>query len=156
GLPEGKELEILETVRDKVPPEVFTKPYTNPVVDAPEALRANLREATRLLNEAGWTVRDEADPKNPPGFVDRILSMIGLKSEPTRRVVRGRKGEPMQVEFLVDEPNIERFVLFYRPSLERLGMEVTIRTVDPAQYENRLRQWDYDMVVGSWGESLSP
>jgi microcin C transport system substrate-binding protein len=47
-------------------------------------------------------------------------------------------------------------MLFYKPSLERLGIAVSIRTVDSSQYENRLRQWDYDIIIGSWGESLSP
>ena len=58
GLPQGEELEILETVRDKVPAEVFTTPYTNPVGGNPEAVRSNLREATRLLKEAGFEIRD--------------------------------------------------------------------------------------------------
>jgi len=156
GLPEGKELEILEKVRDKIPAEVFTTPYFNPVVDTPEAIRTNLREAIRLLRAAGWTVRDEVDPANPPGFFDRVMIMIGLKHEVTKRVLRGPRGEPMTVEFLVDDPNAERFVLFYKPSLERLGIEVTIRTVDAAQYQNRLRQWDYDIIVASWPQSLSP
>ena len=58
GLPQGKELEILETVRAEVPAEVFTKPYTNPVGGNPEAVRENLREALRLMKEAGYEVRD--------------------------------------------------------------------------------------------------
>jgi len=156
GLPQGKELEILEKVRDKVPPEVFTTPYFNPVVDTPEAVRANLREAFRLLREAGWTVRDEVDPAHPPGLLDRALITLGLKEAITKKVLRGPRGEPMRVEFLVTDANTERFVLFYKPSLERLGMEVTLRTVDEAQYENRLRQWDFDIIVASWAQSLSP
>ena len=156
GLPEGKELEILEKVRGKVPPEVFTTVYSNPVVDSPEAIRNNLREATRLLREAGWTVREEVDPANPPSLIDRALGMIGLRHEPTRRVLRGPKGEPMTVEFLVDDPQSERFVLFYKPSIERLGVEVSVRTIDPPQYQNRLRQWDYEIIVASWPQSLSP
>jgi microcin C transport system substrate-binding protein len=62
----------------------------------------------------------------------------------------------MTVEFLIDRPEWERIVLPYKPSLERLGMQVTVRIVDDAQYENRLRQWDYDIIVASWGQSLSP
>src|SRR5260370_9167895 len=54
GLPEGEELQVLETVRDKVPAEVFTTPYVNPVGGNPEAVRANLRESARLLKEAGY------------------------------------------------------------------------------------------------------
>ena len=131
GLPQGKELEILQTVRGKVPPEVFTAPYINPVGGNPEAVRANLREATRLLKEAGYEVRNQ-------------------------KLVNARSGEPFTAEFLVEDPASERFVLFYKPSLERLGIAASVRTVDSAQYENRLRQWDFDIVVGSWGQSLSP
>ncbi len=131
GLPQGEELAILEAVRDQVPPEVFVKPYFNPVGGNPEAVRANLREAMRLLKEAGYEVRD-------------------------RRLVDTKTSEPMTVEFLVDDPAFERFALFYKPSLERLGMGVTVRTIDEAQYQSRLRQWDFDIIVSSWGESLSP
>ena len=76
GLPEGKELEILETIRDKVPPEVFTKPFKNPVGGSPEAVRANLREATRLLKEAGYEIRDRklVDPKTGEPFSLEFLS----------------------------------------------------------------------------------
>ena len=69
GLPEGQELQILETVRDKVPAEVFTTPYKNPVGGNPEAVRNNLREATRLLKEAGFEIRDRklVDPAGQAG-----------------------------------------------------------------------------------------
>ena len=131
GLPEGAELAILETVRDKVPPEVFTTAYSNPVNGSPEAVRNNLREAIRLMKEAGYELRD-------------------------RKLVNAKSGEVLSVEFLVEDPNSERFVLFYKPSLERLGVNVSVRTVDDAQYENRLRQWDFDIITAGWGESLSP
>lgn len=131
GLPQGRELAILETVRDKVPAEVFTTPYANPVGGSSDAVRANLREALRLFKEAGYEVRD-------------------------RRMVKAATGEALSVEFLVQDPATERFVLFYKPSLERLGIAVTVRTVDDAQYENRVRSWDFDIVVASWPESLSP
>jgi microcin C transport system substrate-binding protein len=131
GMPEGQELELLETVRDKVPPEVFTKPYVNPVNGTPENVRANLREALRLLREAGYEVRNQ-------------------------KLVNVSSGEPFSAELLVDEPAFERIVLFYTPSLQRLGMSVSARTVDDVQYQNRLRNWDYDIIIGSWPESLSP
>jgi microcin C transport system substrate-binding protein len=131
GLPEGEELAILETVRDKVPETVFTTPYTNPTGGSPEQVRANLREGVRLLKDAGWEVRD-------------------------RRLVSVKTKEPMTIEFLTESPTFERIILFYKPALERLGVTVTARTVDDAQYENRLRSWDYDAVIGSWGQSLSP
>jgi len=131
GLPEGKELEILATVRDQVPPEVFTKPYTNPVGGSPENVRANLREGIRLLREAGYEIRNQ--------------KLTNIKTN-----------EPFTVEFLVSDPNSERFVLFYKPSLERLGVTVTTRSVDETQYVYRERSWDFDVVTAVWGESLSP
>jgi microcin C transport system substrate-binding protein len=130
-LPMGLELEILETVRDKAPPEVFTTAYTNPVGGNPEAVRANLREAIRLLKDAGYEVREQ-------------------------KLVNVTTNEPLSVEFLVDEPATERYVLFYKPSLERLGIAATVRTVDDAQFENRMRQWDFDIVPALWAQSLSP
>jgi microcin C transport system substrate-binding protein len=131
GVPQGQELEILEKVREQVPPEVFTTPYTNPVGGTPENVRANLREATRLLKEAGYEIRNQ-------------------------KLVNAKSGEAMSVEILTEDPAAERFILFYKPSLERLGITVTVRTVDDPQYENRLRNWDFDMIVASWPESLSP
>ena len=131
GVPGGRELELLEKVREQVPPELFTTPYSNPVGGSPEANRRNLREAIRLLKEAGYEFRSE-------------------------RLVDAKTGEPFAVEFLADEPTFERVFLFYKPSLDRLGITVSVRTVDDAQYENRLRNWDFDIITASWPESLSP
>jgi microcin C transport system substrate-binding protein len=130
GLPQGEELRLLEAVRDKVPAEVFTTPYANPVNGNAEAVRNNLREATRLLKEAGFEVKDRklVDPS----------------------------GKPVNVEFLVDSPSMERLILFYKSGLERIGVTVSVRTVDDAQYENRLRSFDFDMTAKVWAQSLSP
>src|SRR5262249_44304709 len=73
-----------------------------------------------------------------------------------RRLVNTTTGEPFTVEFLSADPALERAFLFYKPALERLGITSTVRTVDDAQYENRLRAWDYDIIAGTWGQSLSP
>jgi microcin C transport system substrate-binding protein len=130
GLPEGQELQILETVRDKVPAEVFTTPYKNPVGGNDEAARNNLRDAARLLKEAGFENRDRklVDPK----------------------------GQPVSVEFLTSDEGDERAILFYKPYLERLGITVSVRRVDSVQYQNRLRNFDFDIVSAVWGQSLSP
>ncbi len=82
GLPEGQELQILETVRDKVPAEVFTMPYKNPVGGNPDAARNNLREATRLLKEAGFEIRDRKlfDPAGQPVSVEFLSAGPGLTS----------------------------------------------------------------------------
>jgi microcin C transport system substrate-binding protein len=131
GLPAGRELQLLETVRDKVPPEVFTTPYSNPVGGSQNATRANLRESLRLLKEAGYEVRNQ-------------------------QVVNEKTGEPFEVELLTNAPLFERVFLFYKPALERLGIAVSVRTVDEAHYENRLRNWDFDIITFAWGESLLP
>jgi microcin C transport system substrate-binding protein len=133
GVPSGRELELLESVRDKVPAEVFTTPYSNPVGGNPENVRNNLREALRLLKQAGYEVRDQ-------------------------KLVDSKSGEPYAVEFLANknDPSFERVFLFYQPSLDRLGIGASVRSVDPEQYENRLRNWDFDIIITSWGESLSP
>jgi microcin C transport system substrate-binding protein len=131
GLPAGRELELLQTVRDKVPAELFTTPYSNPSGGNPDAVRNNLREALRLFKAAGYEVRNQ-------------------------QLVNSDSGEPYEVEFLADDPAAERFILFYKPSLERLGMTVAVRTVDDVQYQNRLRSFDFDVTTNVWAESLSP
>jgi microcin C transport system substrate-binding protein len=131
GLPQGKELEILETVRGKVPPQVFTAEYKNPVYDSQESVRANLREAAKLLREAGYEVRDG-------------------------RLVNGKTGEPFTIEFLIASPSFDRIILFYGEDLKRLGIQFTVRQVDASQYQNRVRSRDFDAIVAGWGQSLSP
>ncbi len=131
GVPQGLELEILQSVKDKVPPALFTQAYANPVNGTPENVRNNLREALKLLREAGYEVENT-------------------------KLVNTKTKENLAVELLVDDPSFERVMLFYKPSLERLGIAVSVRTVDSAQYENRMRQWQFDIVIASWGESLSP
>jgi microcin C transport system substrate-binding protein len=130
GLPQGQELQILEKVRDKVPPEVFTTPYTNPVGGNEEGRRANKRTALKLLKDAGFQFRDAKlfDPA----------------------------GKQIRVEILVEDPSYERVALPYSKSLQDSGVTASVRVVDPTQYENRLRNFDFDMTIQSWGESLSP
>jgi microcin C transport system substrate-binding protein len=130
GLPQGLELELLEAVRDKVPPEVFTTPYTNPVNGNSDNVRNNRREALRLMKEAGYDIKDQK-------LVDA-------------------SGKQVSVEFLNADPGLERLVLFYKPAVERLGINVTVRTVDSVQYENRMRNFDFDITSEVWVQSLSP
>jgi len=129
-LPQGRELEILEALRDKVPPQVFTTPYQNPVNGNADNVRSNLREAMRLLKEAGFEVKDRklVDPK----------------------------GQAVSAEILCRDPADERLALFYKPNLERLGVTVSIRSVDDVQYQNRLRNYDFDITTAVWAQSLSP
>ncbi|KIZ40921.1 MULTISPECIES: extracellular solute-binding protein [Rhodopseudomonas] len=130
GIPAGEELAILDTVRDKVPAELFTTPYSNPVGGNRQAVRDNLREAMKLVKEAGFDIRNQ------------------LLVDPA--------GTPVKVEILVQDPATERIALFYKPSLERIGVTVSIRMVDDAQYQNRIRAFDFDIITDLWGQSLSP
>ncbi|MBB3773607.1 microcin C transport system substrate-binding protein [Angulomicrobium tetraedrale] len=130
GLPQGKELEILESVKDMVPASVFTTPYTNPEGWSEGLRRSNLREAANLLRQAGFEIKG-----------GKLVNA---------------KGEPFTIEFLIGNPAFERVALFYKPGLERLGITVTVRQVDTSQYINRLRSRDYDMIIAAWGQSLSP
>jgi microcin C transport system substrate-binding protein len=131
GLPQGQELAILEPLRDKVPAAVFTTAYANPVNGNPEAVRNNLREAVRLMAEAGYELRG-------------------------RQLVSKVTGEPLSVEFLGADASTERYVLPYKQALERIGVTSTLRIVDAAQYTNRLRSFDFDITTTVWPESLSP
>ncbi len=130
-LPSPEELALLEPLRKELPPEVFTTAYTPPVANDDAQLRANLQKALQLLQDAGWTFRD-------------------------RKLVNAKTGEPFRFELLIAEPTWERIALPFARNLERLGIEMKVRSVDSAQYENRLRDFDFDMVVNVWGQSLSP
>jgi microcin C transport system substrate-binding protein len=131
GLPQGQELAILESVKDKVPASVFTNEYKNPVNGSDEAVRNNLREALRLMQGAGFELKG-------------------------RQLVHKATGEPLSVEFLGFDPSLERYVLPYKQALERIGVAVSLRLVDAAQYQNRVRAFDFDITTSVWGQSLSP
>lgn len=131
GLPEGTERTLLEPFRDQLPPEVFTEVYNPPTTDGPGGLRGNLRQASRLLGEAGWVVRD------------------GQR-------VNAETGQPLSFEILLVSPLFERIVLPFAQNLERLGVTINVRTVDSAQYLRRLDIYDFDVVVGSFPQSASP
>ncbi|MDQ0315220.1 extracellular solute-binding protein [Amorphus orientalis] len=136
GLPEGEELEILKSVEEEVdgegiPQTVFTEPYDLPVGGSPQALRANLREASRLLKEAGYELRNG-------------------------KLTDTETGEPLQVEILLSSPGAERGALAYKADLEKLGIGVQLRTVDSSQYVRRVRARDFDIAIFVWGQSLSP
>lgn len=130
GVPQGREKELLDAFAADLPKDLFTKPYTNPKGGTPALSRDNLREADRLLREAGWIIKDG------------------------KRV--NAKGERLTVEFLVEDPTSERYILFYKPGLEKLGIGVGLRVADAAQYENRIRDFDFDITNEVWGQSLSP
>lgn len=129
-LPGGRELEVLEPLRGRIPERVFTQAYQPPVSDGPGGLRDNLRQALGLLQDAGWRFQD-------------------------RKLVDGQ-GRPFTFEILLVQPTMERVALPFVQNLERLGIAATVRVVDTAQYQNRLNDYDFDMIVDSWQQSDSP
>jgi len=131
GLPEGEELEILERFRGRIPDEVFTTEYTPPSTDGSGRNRANLKTAVELLREAGWQIRD-------------------------KKLTNVETGEVMAFEILLVSPLFERIVNPMAKGLRRIGIDVSVRTVDAAQYRRRLDTFDFDMVTTVWGQSLSP
>ncbi|KQZ50430.1 hypothetical protein ASD54_09310 [Rhizobium sp. Root149] len=131
GLPQGKELEILNGLKDKVPARVFTEPYTNPVNGDPQKVRDNLRKAVELFKQAGWELKGN-------------------------RMVNAKTGQQMSFEILLNSPSMERTVLPYVASLKKIGIDARIRTVDSSQYVNRVRSFDFDMIFGVWAQTMNP
>ncbi len=133
GLPQGRELEILKEAEaaGPIPAEVYTATFANPVTPDANGARANLKEALRLFAEAGW------------------VSKGG-------KLVSSATGEPLRIEFLTNGPAFERVAVRWRENLAKIGVDLTIRTVDSSQYVNRVRAHDYDLIYTGWGQSLSP
>ncbi len=130
GLPEGKELAILEPYRDRLPVEVFEAAYQAP--SSANGIRNNLRLARRLLQEAGWEIRD------------------GI-------LTHAQTGMVMEFEILLRSPLFERITNPFRKNLERLGITTRLRTLqDDSQYQKRMENFDFDMAVGLFPQSLSP
>ena len=132
GLPQDRELEILEPYRGKVPDEVFTREFTVPRSDGQGWPRDNLLKAWRLLEAAGWTVDDKGVMRH------------------------AETGEAFVFEMLLVSPSFQRIALPMRRNLKRLGIDMKVRLVDSSQYINRLRAKDFDMVSTGWGQSRSP
>ena len=130
GKPSAAELAILEPFRGKVPDEVFGDPYVPPVSNGSGQDRALLRRATQLLREAGFTLKD-----------NRLLDAAG---------------KPMTVEFLDFDNALERHTQPFVANLKRLGIEAAIRRVDSAQYQSRLKDYDFDLTTRRYTLSLTP
>ena len=130
GKPSAEELKLLEPFRDKVDPEVFGESYVPPVSDGSGQDRRLLRRASRLLQEAGFAVKDRK----------RVLP----------------NGEAVTIEFLIDEPTFKPHHLVYIKNLQTLGIDATLRIVDPVQYRKRVDDFDFDIIVQRFGFSATP
>ncbi|MCK7548516.1 extracellular solute-binding protein [Marinobacter koreensis] len=131
GLPTGRELEILEPFRKQLPEEVFTQEYTPPSTAGQQGLRQNLRKALELLRSAGYAIEDG-------------------------KMINQETGEPLAFEMLLFQKSFERVVLPFKKNLARLGIDMSLRVVDSNQYVQRVRNFDFDMIVQSIPESDSP
>ena len=131
GLPSKEELKLLNPYRGRIPDEVFTKVYEPPKTDGSGNIRNNLRKALKLLKEAGWSLKGG-------------------------RLINNRTGKEFKFELLLVQPSFERVVLPFKKNLKRIGIDMSIRLVDSSQYINRLNNFDFDMIVYSWRQSLSP
>ena len=130
GIPQGDELKLLEPYRKDLPPALFTEPFKLPVTDASGNNRDQMRHALELLKQAGWTIQD-------------------------RKLVN-KDGEQMAFTILLDEPSLERPTLPYAQLLEKLGIDVKVRTVDPAQYQHLTDDFDFDMLMMIYPEGDLP
>jgi microcin C transport system substrate-binding protein len=131
GLPQGKELEILNGMKDEVPPSVFTDEYKNPVAGDPKKLRDNLRNAVGLFKQAGYEIRNN-------------------------RMVNIKTGEPFGFEIMLNSPIIEPVALSLTANLKLIGVAATVRAVDDSQFTERTRNRDFDVMYNAWGESMNP
>ncbi|MFW2372336.1 MAG: extracellular solute-binding protein [Gammaproteobacteria bacterium] len=130
SIPEGDELKLLEPYRDQLPEALFTQPWQPVTTLKPSSLRKNLRKAKVLLEQAGWTVKDG--------------------------VLTNDKGQLMQYEVMLAQKGFDRILAPFARNLAKLGIHMTYRLVDRSLYIRSLREFDYDMVVGSFSQSLSP
>ena len=130
GKPSREELALLEPFRGKVPDEVFGEPFLPPVSDGSGQDRGMLRHATALLQEAGFVVKD------------------GKRVTP--------QGEPISVEFLLDEPSFQPHHMPFIKNLGTLGIDANLRIVDPVQFRKRVDDFDFDLTVQRFGFSSTP
>jgi len=130
GKPSADEVALLESFRDKMPDEVFGDPFVPPVSDGSGQDRALLRKASALLQGAGFVIKEG------------------------KRVTL--QGEPISVEFLIDEPSFQPHHMPFIKNLGTLGIEATLRVVDPVQYRKRVDDFDFDLTIQRFGFSSTP
>ncbi|PZW71389.1 microcin C transport system substrate-binding protein [Pseudomonas sp. URMO17WK12:I1] len=130
GKPEGAEWLLLSPFRAQLPAKLFTEPFKMPVTDGRGIPRETMRRALGLLAEAGW--------------------------KPSGQRLMNAKGQPLQFEILLVNPNLERILQPFTENLASIGIQASLRTVDRAQYKQRLDQFDFDMILLTLPQTLSP
>ncbi|VAW52366.1 ABC transporter, substrate-binding protein (cluster 5, nickel/peptides/opines) [hydrothermal vent metagenome] len=130
GLPEEKELALLEKYRDQLPAEIFTQQWKPATTITPSSLRKNLIQARDLLAQAGWTIQ--------------------------KGVLKNKKGEVFKLDILLVQNGFDRIIAPYAHNLKKLGIETSYRKVDSSLYKRRMDTFEFDMVVNSFPSSVSP
>ncbi len=130
GVPDAQELKLLEPWRQHIPPAVFGPMAQPPRTDGSNSLRANLRQAQKLLAEAGWTYRDGA--------------------------LRNATGEAMVLEYLDSNEAGARVITPWARSLEKLGIQLNYRPVDFALYQQRLQKFEFDITSMAYQGTHNP
>ena len=131
GVPSGRELDLLNNYRELLPQKLFQEEYNPPKTDGSGFMRKELQEATKLLQDAGWELQEG-------------------------KLINKKSGSKFEFELLLVSPAFERIVLPFKDNLAKLGIDVSVRTIDSAQYQNRLDGFDFDMIVSTFSQSLSP
>ncbi|HCZ19322.1 extracellular solute-binding protein [Wolinella succinogenes] len=131
GTPSPQEREWLTPFKEQLPEGIFDQPFTLPTTKGDGNIRPQLKRAQQLLKEAGYEIKN-------------------------KKLIHTTTGQPFVFELLLLSPAMERVALPFKRNLATLGIEMKIRTIDLTQYINRLREFDYDMIVGVIGQSLSP
>ncbi len=126
----GHEWLLLKPYREQLPPKLLTEPFSLPKTDGRGILRETLRKALGLLKEAGWSLNGQ-----------RLLNA---------------DSQPLSFEILLVNPNLERILQPYVENLASIGIQARLRTVDRAQYKQRLDQFDFDMILLTLNQTLSP
>ena len=156
GPPSEAELALLRPLKDDIPAEALTAEYKPFTHDQKGGTRQQLRDARKLLREAGWTIQKEVEEDESCGFFCQALITIGLKSPKESNVLRNKDGDALSIEFLIVAPAFQRVIQSYVGNLKQLGVKTSIRLVDSAQYQKRLETFDFDVVISSFGQSESP
>ena len=131
GVPSGGELDLLNDYRELLPQKLFQEEYNPPKTDGSGFMRKELQEATKLLQDAGWELQEG-------------------------KLINKKSGSKFEFELLLVSPAFERIVLPFKDNLAKLGIDVSVRTIDSAQYQNRLDGFEFDMIVSTFSQSLSP
>lgn len=130
SLPSKAEILLLNPWRERLPKELFTTPFKPMTTDGSGTDRLNLRKAVKLLKKSGFIIKN--------------------------KTLVGTDGVPVEIEITLRRRSNEKIALAYARNLKKLGISASVRLVESAQFQNIINDYDFDMVFGFWGVTLSP